>query len=270
MIYDHNSYRSYLKTVLVEKSQKNPGFSMRAFAQHLGLSHSTLSEVMSGRKNLSSESAHRISARLKLKVKEAEFFCLLVEHERARNLDLKSEIFRRANSLRGKKHVVTLDREAFSQIADWYHMVIPLLGELQDFTFNVPNVAKTLGITLTQATEAVNQLIVLGAISLRADGTLQAEKRSLFFESLNGNAALRKFNLQMLDEAIRSVKTQIYPERFGGTETFSFDPELIPAARELIERFFNSMVDLAAQGKKKTKVYHLNLQFFNLMDRGNL
>ena len=225
---------------------------------------------MNGRKNLSSESALRIASSLKLKVKESEYFCLLVEHERSKSVEAKSEILRRATSLRGSKRHINLDRATFSQLADWYHFVIPFFGDIQGFEFTPANVAKALNISLVQVTDAVNRLISIGALSSKPDGTLKNEKRSLFFEALNGNAALRKYNQQMLDEVSRSVKTQVYPERFGGTETFSFDPEQMPIARELIERFFNSMIELAAEGKRKSKVYHLNLQFFNLTDRGNV
>ena len=46
MIYQYLNYRQYLQDVLVEKTKKNPSYSLRAFAKHLDIASSTLSEII--------------------------------------------------------------------------------------------------------------------------------------------------------------------------------------------------------------------------------
>ena len=85
MIFEYSNYRSFLKDILSGKQNKSPGFSMRAFALKIGLSQSTLSQVLSGKKNLSWESALRIAEKLKFSPIDTEYLALLVRLETAKD-----------------------------------------------------------------------------------------------------------------------------------------------------------------------------------------
>lgn len=92
MIFQHSSYRSFLKTTLVERSAHDRKFSLRSMASELGLGHSSLCEIMKGKKNLSPERAAKVAGHLKLSHIEAEYFCLLVSLDRTKDENLKSSI----------------------------------------------------------------------------------------------------------------------------------------------------------------------------------
>jgi cyanate lyase len=55
-----------LKNIFQERINKNPKYSLRAFARDIGLSPSLLSMVMSGQRQLTAKQAAKISLKLKL------------------------------------------------------------------------------------------------------------------------------------------------------------------------------------------------------------
>lgn len=64
--------RTALKEVLAQRKEKNPSYSLRAFARHLSMSPSFLCEVASGRKGLSRERAEQLRVKLGLPPKGTE------------------------------------------------------------------------------------------------------------------------------------------------------------------------------------------------------
>lgn len=50
-------YRAFLNQKLKRRIEKNPAYSLRAMAKHLGLAPSMLSDVLSGKRNLSLDHA---------------------------------------------------------------------------------------------------------------------------------------------------------------------------------------------------------------------
>ena len=65
MIFEHSDYRNYLKAELVKRSQGNPKYSLRAYAQQLKMSPGQLSRVLQNKKRMSHEKALEVSSLLK-------------------------------------------------------------------------------------------------------------------------------------------------------------------------------------------------------------
>ena len=81
MIFEHVDPILYLKEVLKEKVSQNPRYSMRSFAQKLGLSPGGLSLILSRKKKLSVERAYSVAQTLELNDQESEYFALLIQFE---------------------------------------------------------------------------------------------------------------------------------------------------------------------------------------------
>jgi len=67
-------FRDVLRRELQNRQQKNPAYSMRAFARDLDLSASGLSEVLSGKHSLSLRRAITVSKKLGLSEEHADAF----------------------------------------------------------------------------------------------------------------------------------------------------------------------------------------------------
>jgi transcriptional regulator with XRE-family HTH domain len=77
------SFRSYLEEELARRAGRNPRYSLRAFARHLGVDHSTLSQWLRGRRTISSRAIERLGARLRLPRWQVRVFSVREAHERA-------------------------------------------------------------------------------------------------------------------------------------------------------------------------------------------
>jgi transcriptional regulator with XRE-family HTH domain len=61
------NFREMLSTEFEQRRRNNPRYSLRAFARYLGTDHSTLSQILRNRRNLSPRMIRRFGGRLRLK-----------------------------------------------------------------------------------------------------------------------------------------------------------------------------------------------------------
>jgi len=266
MVLEHSSYRNYLKSVLAGRQQKNGSYSMRAFAQTLGVTQAAVSQVFSGKKNLSLDTALRIAGKLSLNEKETEYFCLLVQLESAKKPVLKETLIKKINALNPTRPVQELSVEFFRTISDWYHLVIRNMTEIEGLELAPKAIAKRLGITPLEAETALERLCRLELIEKDVSRPNYYKKTQDYVvaKSASTSDALRSFHRQMMDKAIESLYTQTPQEKVVGSETFAINEDCLTEASEITEEYFQKMLALSKKAGKKTQVYHLGVQFFNV------
>lgn len=270
MIYEHSSYSKYLKALLFERQSLNKAYSLRAMAQNIGVSASTLSDVINGRKNFSEEMAQTVASKLKLSGRKTKYFMALVQYETTKNEELKLLLLNQLRVLNPKlREHFDFNMDQFRFMSDWYHMAILEMTYLPQQSFKPEDLAKSLGITETQAKEALVLLQRLELLEPTDSGSYQKTKKQFKFQSSTANLALRKFYHQMLGKAQESLHTQTPQEKMIGTETLPLNVEDLPAAKDIIEFCFQQMLELSKRSQNRTHVYHLGIQFFQLNSRGN-
>ncbi len=145
-VFTHHSYRSFLREVIAEKAQRNPSYSLRAMAQALDLAPSYLSTILKGEKNLSADTALRITKRLGLKAKETEYFCLLVQRDGAKSAEAREAIHQQLERLSPQTTGHDLSVDHFRVISDWHHFGILAALELTNFSANARALAAALSV----------------------------------------------------------------------------------------------------------------------------
>ncbi len=276
MIFEHNNYRAYLKSTLVERISKNPAYSLRAFAKTLGIQPSQLSEIYSGKKNLSLQAALKTAKKLGLNQKETDYLCTLVQYEATKSEELKSSLNERLKQLNEKYELRDLSIDVFKAISDWYHIPILemstlhcTLSDLQGanppgFQFTPDKIAKRLGITVHEASAAIERLERLELLEKDKKRGYRKVHSNALFKSNKPNTALRLFHKQMLEKAIESLESQTPQEKYIGSQTFSIDLTQLEQAKTLADEFRKKLVLLFSKGKTKTETYHLGIQLFRL------
>ena len=266
MIFEFTSYRSYLRAELAERTRRNPSYSLRAMAQHLGFAHSSLSEVINGRANFSLVAARKTAQALKLKATETEYLCLLVQLESMDEPELRASIQERLSKLRpkNKSAIYDLQLDHFKHIADWYHYAILELATLAGFEFTASNIAKKIGISELEAKVAIERLERLELIEIGPNGRAIRHQPNLVVRSDTHHAALKLTYKQMLDQIRTAIDAQSPDERVSGYETVAFDKAALPEVREAFETFFSEIVRISEKHPGKTEVYHLAAHFINL------
>jgi uncharacterized protein (TIGR02147 family) len=260
-----NGYRHWLKHQLSEKCRTNPNYSMRAMARSFSISPSYLSQIINGKRNLTLKGATRIASRMKLQIREKEYFFALVEFENAKDPDTKVHLASRVARFPKKYNVENLSVDSFRLLSDWYHFPILQLIKIPGFEFSVNKIAAKLEISSQLAADAVTRLERLNLIKKNEAGKyVQVFENNIRVESKDANLALQTFHKQMLEKAITSLKSQTPQEKYVGSETIAFDSSQLPKVESMINEFMDQLLTLAQAAKKPDEVYHLNVMFFRL------
>ncbi len=120
--------REILLEKFKEKQKKHPSFSLRAFARHLKISPTALSEGLNGKRSIPLEVLKSISQKLELSTLETAN--VFASH------DIQFEY---------------LDESEFEKISDWEFFAILNMTRLEDFQSNPTWIAQRLGISTERA-----------------------------------------------------------------------------------------------------------------------
>ena len=168
-IYDFTDYRQFIR----QKVSSTPGGGhgqYRRIAEHLDVPTSMVSQVMSGHRELSLESASLLAEYFALPDQEADYFLVLVELERAGNTSLKTRLKRRLEELRKKgselseriRHEKSLsEREKLIFYSQWYYSGVRLLTSIEGKN-SIDVIAESLKLSRTKVAQIVEFLLATG------------------------------------------------------------------------------------------------------------
>jgi uncharacterized protein (TIGR02147 family) len=256
-------YRAILMEELERRCERNHRYSLRAFAKALGLTSARLSEIMNRKSGLSRDAAAKIAKRLELNKSETDMFCDLVESEHAR-----SHAKRRFAKLKLQKYkddqYRQLHADTFAVISDWFCFAILELTKLKEFESDPGWIAQALGISLRDATSAIERMERLqlirvddGIISLSGD--FSANPTEVPSESI------RKFHRTVLEKALAALADQPTQKRDFSTVLLAIDSRRLSEAGEMIRAFRRDFDEkMSGPSHPKDSLYCLAIQFFNL------
>ena len=238
--------RQLLKDELARRSERNPHYSLRAFARSLGMSHTVLSLVLSGKRPLSKKAAVLVATALALTPDEAHALFRL----------------RTGKTTPFVPEPTSMDLDTFAVIAQWYHFAILSLLELPDARLEAEWIGRQLIISSQDAALAIDRLIRLGILAQPDDGRWKQTKKSFRLDPRSSTAATRRFQLQLLNKAIESLQNDPLEKRDHTSTTFAMDPALLPYAKARIQKFRRELTSELEQLGTPSRVYNLTLQLF--------
>lgn len=227
--------RAALEQELARRVNRNPRYSMRSFARTLGLSHTMVSLVLSGKRPVSR----------KMKARMAELG--LAPNPRPHGPD--------------DDGMDALTDDTFALLADWYHLAVLSLLEIPGARFEARWIAKRLGISIVEARLAISRLKRLRLVASR-NGRYRQCTRPLKMENKKMTAASRRFQQGILRKAEESVDLCPDEWRDLSSTTLAIHPRHVPYARQRIQEFRRQLTrELEAMGEP-TEVYHLAVQIY--------
>lgn len=250
----------FLKQELLLRAERIRGYSLRALARDLGVSHTYLSLIISGKKRISTKRALEFGELLRLSdsQKEALF-----------KSSLPASGPKRAASRNKLPLPYRLQIDSFRFMSDWYHLAILDLVETADFKSDFSWIARRLRISRAEAKSAVLRLSRLGLLDTTSAPQWKTSQAMVVVEPTISERCIRKFHEQMIHkalEALSSPKDEDYRCRNITGITMPVDPERIEEAKRKITRFRRSLLRFLAGGHS-TEVYQLNVQLFPLTKR---
>lgn len=242
-------FRRVLQEELALRCARNPRYSLRAFARYLGLDHSTLSQLLRGRRRFTARTIERVGKRLAL---APEMITQFVELERTPPEPWTSRELRQ------------LSRDAALSLAEWHHHAILELTRLTSFRPDVRWIARVLDVPIDDVNVAITRLTRLGLLDMRSrdrwvDVAGDAEARLDTFSARTAGA------LAARSRALASTNGS-QPAHYSAT-TVAVTTSTSRRVAERVERFRREIVELLAdESGDRAQVYCLELAFFPVAD----
>ena len=258
-------YRKALNDKLVERIEKNPKYSLRAFANALQVDASTLSKVLSGKCYFSEDFATDVLDRLDFTHEERELFLSSLAKARVeaglKRMSAAQKV--RVSNSSESSMPKELTADLFRTVSDWYHYAILALTRVRGFKNDPSWIAKRLGISEVEVIGAIDRLKTLELLE-EVNGKLT----NTYFHLNTANheissAALRRRQKQIIEKSLYSLENHPISIRNHSARTVAIDLEKLPEAKKRIEEFMIKLCDDLASEKKEF-VYELSVQLFPL------
>lgn len=260
------SYRTLLRRIMAERQEKNPKFSLRAFAKFIGVEPSFLSLVLNGKRDFADHTFHQIVEKLNLSEKESSELLLLARIEKSKTASQRSHLINDLRILRPDlSSMRDLSVEQFKLISDWYHLPILILAELNDFPWSAKNISRTLGVPENEIHLALERLLALELIEVTAPNPRPKVVRDyLQVNSPEHNQALKRYHEEMLKKAIHSIQNDHPSTRVTTTANLALDEKQFQEVKELLEATQAKLLQICQKRKPKKEIYHISLNCFQL------
>lgn len=235
-------FRLWLQRQFTDRCKRNPRYSLRAFARALAIDHSSLSQILSGKRVLSKQATQSLCSKLSTTPEELRGFGLI---ERT---GAEEEYFQ-------------LDVDSFSAISDWYHAAIMELTFTKGFKADPKWIARKLSITVEEAKVAVERLIRLGLVKSENGSLIKTSRQLTNQSSINTSAAHREFQKQVVEKALLAIEECESEEKDITSMTMAIDESNLEKARELTRKYRRDLCALLEDGTQ-TRVYNLGIQLY--------
>jgi plasmid maintenance system antidote protein VapI len=242
-------FRQVLQEELAKRCARNPRYSLRAFARYLALDHSTLSQLLRGRRRFTARTVERIGKRLSL---SPEVITQVVDLERA-----PAELWT-------SRELRQLSRDAALSLAEWHHHAILELTRLASFKPDVRWISRVLDVPVDDVNVAITRLARLGLLDMTS--------RSSWVDRA-GNAEARIDGLSLGAISVLAGRARALVGS-GGKQPAHYSATTVAVSTasgrriaDLVERFRREIGELLeAETGDRDQVYCLEMAFFPVAD----
>lgn len=246
------TFRALLQEELARRCSKNAQYSLRAFAAQLDLDHSTLSQILRGKRALTPRTIEKIGAKVGL---SADAVAAHAERE----------VRMPAADRRVLQEVQELTRDTLRLIADGHHYAILELTRLEVFKPDTRWIARVLGLTPDEVNLAVTRLVHLGLLEM-VDSRRWLDTSGYTMASFEdfSRVAIERLSERVKGLTVRSAAGR--PSEHSST-TIAVDTSRVPEAIRRLARFRDELTTLLESDPKRDDVYQLEIHFFPMTTR---
>lgn len=264
-----NSYIPILMQILDERVRSNPSYSMRSYARDLNIAPSTLSEILKGKKGISSKKASEIVIALKLPEWQATYFMNLVALKHSRTKAAKEVAFNNIQQQTSLILVEKLKADTMKALTSTLDLAILECVHLKNFNNTHEWIADKLSFPLKEITACVERLINVKLLEI-VNGTWR--DLSPFFTSSDGipSEAIRAFNIDILRTMEKKIINEPINDRIMKSVVFSLEEAHVVEAKNILNEAIAKILNLAGKSEeKKDHIFCYSSQLF-YMAKGDL
>ena len=254
------NFRNFLIHELESRVRRNPAYSMRSFARHLGLASSGLSRILSGQQGLSLPKAKEIAKKLDLNAAETEYFCSMVQAEYARSPLQREQAIKKLQTSEIK--ILELSLDVHKAVSEWYYFAILALAEVSDFQSDPAWIAERMGLEVDVVKDAIDRLLKIKLLKYSNNGTLKKTDALVATSTDIPSRSIKSYHTQILKKAETALYDQDVSEREFAAISFAMDQDDIKWAKDEMRKFRRELTERLAKRKVKSRLYNLSMQLF--------
>lgn len=245
------AFRHVLQTELARRCTANPRYSLRAFAKYLGVDHSTLSQLLRGKRQFSPGNIRKFGVRLGYDEVAIETW----QHQEAQELATDAIA----------QEVKQLSNDMAALMTDINHYAILELTRLEEFQADSRWIARMLGITMDEVNIAVQCLLRLRILEM-VSPTRWVDRLGDSMANLNSftKASVEQYLQQLQQLMLRTVNSDTANRSLIHSTTLALSSQRLPLALEMLNAFRHEFVSRHSQGDKHDAVYQFHLSFLPL------
>lgn len=259
-------YRKILHAAYETKAERNPKYSLRAFARDLDVDPGQLSHIFKGTKNLSLQKALSLAGKIAQTPLEKSLFYSCVELAHAPDQMAADDIRKKITGIIAglKNRSVNVNEDEFDTISDWYHFALLELAGVKGFDCDADSASNYLKISKVEAVSGISRLFRLGF--LEKIGSVYRKVRPITTTTEIPSIALKSFHQQMIGKASRALFEQSIHRRYISGITLKLPPEKLIEFKRLINEHEKQIHELARvyRDDPAAEVYQYNTQLFSL------
>jgi uncharacterized protein (TIGR02147 family) len=244
-------FRTFLQNTLAERCQKNPQYSLRAFAKSLNVNHSHLSLILRGERRLTPKFIKKTGQSIGIGPQQLSRYLAQSTNGKASSIENSS--------------LQQIQVDQFDLISDWWHDALLELIRLPSFKNDEVWMAKRLNISVHQVRSAIERLHRIGLITVDRNGKVQ----NIFIDTTTNidnsisSPALKKYHKVMFDKSILAHEELPRTIRDVSSMTVAVSSKDLLKAKNLIAEFrVRFMEIMQSQPSQFDEVYQLMVSFF--------
>lgn len=255
-------YRSILSDQFHARRKVNPRYSLRAFARDISISPSRLSEVITGKGELSREKAEIICRKLRLPPMVAADFMDLIDVANAPLESQRLAALKRVQTRKGRSSRRELRESQFNLIADPKYLLIWTFMSLPGFNGCAEFISKNLKIDLFEVFDSLKRLESIGLVREEKGVWTQVRCQFTTGDQLPSEF-VRAYHERISEMGRASIQSQTISERHLDSVVIPFDSARLGEVKQKIANFAQSLID--DFGVPGDSVYGMSLQFFRMV-----
>lgn len=265
-IFNYLDYRKFLKDIYEERKQKDLKLSYRYLGKVVGFnSAGFFTNIIKGKRGISPQIASKFADFFKLKIKEREYFELLVLADQSKNQTQKKYFLDKALTLKKIKFKVK-DVGTHQFYEKWYYSAIREIIDYYPFKGSYRTLAKMLypSIRPREAEKSIELLENLNLIKKGKNNLYQQTDPFITSGDKITAANLAKFNMDTADLAKRAIDKCLVKRRNISTLTLGLSKVGYDSVIQKIRKFRQELMEISKKEQDKDRVYHINFHVFPL------
>jgi uncharacterized protein (TIGR02147 family) len=257
-------FQNVLKDDFSARKNKNPRFSLRAYANFLDINASSLSAIFKGKRSLPINSAHLICKKLNLDdAAQVTFIDTIIQFRRDKlqtSLQVKKD---QPLSTKQDSTKILSEDEYHEIITEWEFYAVLNLIKIKGFQLSIDSVSKRLNLTAERAEYIIDKLYLSKLINKDDQG-----KVTRVFNRVNTTNNIPSMALKLAHHnELNLAKEKLYntpvEKRLFTSRTLPVNSNKIVEAKKYLEEVKDHLSKLV-DDSQSDEVYNLSINFFPL------